>query len=332
MAKDILDEFHESKQIPLKQIRRPDVLIREVKTDHPDFKNLCTNVAAFGVKMAVHVNLAIDEDNNIIPDLYDLIDGGHRFAAAQHCNHQTIKCCIAKVRIPQNFCRVYQLMLNKNRLGQTKSEEAKQFALYLAENPDISLDQLAKDFGLEDVEINRIMNLTNLIPEAAEALHNGTLNVSKAVELGRCNEKKYPGMQLELLKLVGESTDVFQNLCQERRKAYKSGRSEPTGPTPKLRPRQEIIDRMEGMQSTLETEDDDEVAVNSHYQVTRELQEQIKWVLSLDPDSILAREAKSKKKSAKVDREKKLAEENEELNKQLATLQEKYSDVEPVSV
>lgn len=319
-----LEDFHPEKDILMEQIEIGPVRIRDVDENNVDFQNLCISIKEDGVTIPVVCNLITDEDGNIKPHKYSMIDGGNRYAGNQKAGNKKITARVAKRLLTPDECRAYQLNLNKNRIKQTKAQEARALGLYLAGNPDVDIKHLAKQFRMSPIEANRIMNLSKLTPDSQKLLDTGKLKVSCAVELGRCNDKKYPGLQANIIKnYLSSSPDEFMDACQKGRAEFKStGPSGPTGPLPKLRPKNEVEQKWSELQNVIETVDDNAVpiAAMDHF---IELKELLDWVLLLDPESLTKREHKRKEKTGLTQIQK----ERDAALKELADLKKQYEPV-----
>ncbi len=309
MKSKLSQEFHDTQQIPEAQIFSADTNIRDVKTDSPSYKSLCLSVANDGVLKGIHLNPWKDEEGKIVKNKYAIIDGSHRDKANREAGHTTIRAHVAKRHMDKTECRVLQMILNITSTPQSKKESYQQIGLILAQDPNLTLQDLVDTTSIPANELNKIMNLSRLIPAAQEALADGKITVSSANELGRCSPGKYPGLQEVLLKEHSAlPTDSFISKCRELRTATNKGEKLSKGLPTKYRNKAEVDTLYDNVQNKIES-----LEPGHPMNIQLAIMETLSWILQMDPESVQRREAKKTSKKTIVDYKDKLLAAKEEI-------------------
>lgn len=205
--------------LPLSQIvRNPDAL-RQVKKDTEEFQGLVASVRARGVLQAIRVRPAPDGSGK-----YMLVDGDHRFTAAEEAGLETIKVEITNETDEQAYESQY--IANFHRIATKPAEYGAQLQRILARTPTLTADELAAKLGLPPATIKLRLKLADLHADIATLVDAGAITLSNAVALSALSHEDQLNFSDRARSMA---TAEFSSLVNERvkevRKAAREGRA-----------------------------------------------------------------------------------------------------------
>lgn len=315
MARIIVEE------LPIESLRTTDFKIRETMDARKEFNTLLKAIDAHGIIHPLHVRKEQDEKGQTI---YTINDGQQRFACAQKLGFKTVPCRISE-GLTDDECKIQQLILNKARVPQTKTQERDHILHFMSDHEELTRSEVAELFGLDPAELSSILALQRLIPEVEPLVNDGTIKGVKAVQIARLDEEDQRKI-LEEQSYV-KDTQTFINYCAELKKARKTGKK------PKeygFKPRagtvlSDIVDELQNAVDNLDPKDEEYPFMSGRLF-------QAKWVGQIDDESLAERKAKDHKKKTemsietlekrKAEMESKIAEYEARIKKNADTLQE----------
>jgi ParB/RepB/Spo0J family partition protein len=302
--------------LPLSSIVRNPDAIRQVTRDSEDFKSLVASVKSQGVIQAISVRPAPDGSGK-----YVIIDGDHRFTAAEEAGLTEIKVDIDEnCTDEQAYKRQY--VANMQRVDTKPVEYGRHLTRILARDPRLTASALAADLGESTSKIMQRLKLADLHPDIGVLVDAGVINLSNAVALSALPEEEQLNFA-DAAKTMGNSEfkPTVDERVKEINKAKREGRkAEPVKneftPVPHIRTLSDIKGAFANpaVISTIPGVTD----VGS-------AQAAIAWALNMDPDTLATKRAAWEKKEAdKAATKDRIAKERE--TKKLADQEKKIAD------
>jgi len=313
-----------SKRMPIDKLMVDAVNYRAVDLDSQEFKDFAYAIKTQGVHVPPHCRKPKDEEGNLIPGFLSIIDGANRLKAAELAGFTHLTVMVADWPMTDTECWALQMSLNKHRIKPKKSDEVNCIRLLMADDPNIDREALARTFGITVQELSSIGGLKNLIPEAEKMVEAGDIKMSAAYELARCTEKKYPGLQAQLLEYARDlPVDQFAEKAQESKKAFLKGHTTVSKDLmPTYRPLKETIAKWEEVNDKLEALGEDSTQTVPAYEALLELRDSFDYILRMDPESRLQREKKKKTKTTAAEKTTKANKERDDALAELAKYKE----------
>jgi len=284
------------KTIKISDIQENPEALRQVNRGTPAYKGLVDSIKEAGVLKAINVNEvpSRDDPNKIV---YGLIDGAHRFNAAQDAGLKEIPAMVLDV--DQGRALQLQLMANVHKVETKPSEYSDGLLRILSSNPTMTRNDLARELAKSPKWLDDRLSITKLIPEAQALVDENRLNLTNAYALAKLKE---PEEQRNFLdRAQTEEPKVFAPLVQTRvtelNKAKNAGK---TADPEKFHPvaHQRTLKEIEAetlVKSAAEVHKAKGLITNIDDFIAG-----LKWALHLDPDSLV--DAEEKWKSKKLER------------------------------
>lgn len=280
------------KTIKISDIQENPEALRQVNRGTPAYKGLVDSIREVGVLKAINVNEvpSRDDPNKIV---YGLIDGAHRFNAAQDANLKEIPAMVLDV--DQGKALQLQLMANVHKVETKPSEYSDGLLRILSSNPTMTRNDLARELAKSPKWLDDRLSITKLIPEAQALVDENRLNLTNAYALAKLKD---PEEQRNFLdRAQTEEPKIFAPLVQTRvtelNKAKNAGKTADP----------ETFRAVAHQRTLKEIEADiaSKAAAEVHkakglIQNTDDFIAGLKWALHLDPDSIVDMEEKWKGK------------------------------------
>lgn len=284
--------------LKVKDIRDNPAALRQVDLDSGKYKAIVKSAAVSGILNAINVRVVHDELENV--DFFQLVDGLHRLTAAREVMPDgEIPCVILDV----GECEAYaaQIIGNLMRVDTKPAAYTGQLLRILAARPNLTPGDLAAMIGETPEWVVARLSLKDLNPAIAPLVDDGTIKVTNAIALARLDKDE----QLNWAdRASSEAPAVFQPAVSKRlgeiRAAAKAGL--PVGP-PTFAP----VAKVRGL-AVLKSAAAGELDAGLFEGPSREVAiTTVKWVLSLDDESVAAAQQAWTDAQAKKSKEKLLA-------------------------
>lgn len=165
----------DTRYIPITELSVDEVMIRSVNNKRKGWEEFVADIKENGITQPL---LAREVDENIV-----IIDGGHRFAAAQEAGLTEIPVSI--VEATDEEILDLQIANNFQRFETRPGEYAKQLQRILALNPHLTEADLARKVNMSTTYIANRLSLNKLRPEIKELVDEGTIPLTNAYALAK---------------------------------------------------------------------------------------------------------------------------------------------------
>lgn len=294
------------KVVPISMVRENPIALRQVNKKSETYPGLVDNVRAVGILSPPTVREMKDPESG--QKYYSLVDGLHRFNAAQDAGLEEIP--VHVIQADEAEVLEIQLMANVHKVETKSVEYAKQLSRILANNPTMTVSQLAIKLGKSPTWIAGLLGLVKLVDEIVPLVHEGKINLSNAIPLAKlAPEEQIHFVDRAITMTPGDFAPTVNARIKELRDAKRQGREPGPSefkPMPHIRKKAEI-----------------EAEIASPNELITLIREQglrtpaeiaklaLEWVLSLDPVSVATSRAKAEaydaEQKAKADQRKKEA-------------------------
>jgi ParB/RepB/Spo0J family partition protein len=303
------------KEIPLRQIRESKVALRDVDKEDEKYLGLVDSIRDHGVMNAIVVREIGKEDGEMV---YGLIDGLQRFTASGDAGKPTIPAQILEA----------QIIANVHKIETKKFQYAKQLEKILAENPFMTMNELAGRLNKSAQWLSDQLNLSKLPNEVGTLVDEGKIGLSNAYVLSKLPVEEMANfIERAMTQQPGEFAPQVNSRMKEIREARRQGR-EAQGETfngvpylQKMAPIKAELDQPTAIKHLLETQQPKTPIEAAKLTLA--------WVLMIDPITLTERQRKYEEKRSqdKAEKEKrdkeKLARKSVEAQKVAAQLREK---------
>ena len=322
------------------QIYRNDesLTLREVDEDSARFAKLCESI---GQPQVNETGVTVSNHGLINPiavrplpgqdGKYALIDGFHRLTAWRKVfgDSKPIPAYIKNLSEIQVIKA--QVQANALRVETKRAEFATAVLRYMDAFPELSLDEVARDFNQETATIRSWLTLTKLPENLQNEVDNGGLPATVGIVLARFNEPRaspqnskfdpeiksfwdkatkewydhYQKIKAEpqgLNRWKDEATRALKELKKDRKDNKLPSETGPSvnDPTPVLRSKKEIEIELSRVKEDVETSpkefDQETMSDKEKEEFTavyqRGYMSALEWVVSMDPDTFEGRKAK----------------------------------------
>jgi len=297
--------------IPLANIRENEVALRSVNRESEQFKGLVDSIRKEGVLCAISVRPMKDEKG----EYFELIDGLHRFNAAQDAGLKAIPAIVKSVE-KQQVLRM-QVMANLHKVETRPVEFTHQLQRMMADNPTLTVGEIATDLCVSPAWIHSRLGLLKLAEDIQKLVDAGKIIVSNAFALAKLPlEEQTSFVERAMTMTPAEFAPTVNGRAKEIRDARRAGRSPGTegfNPIPRLRKLPELRTEASVLNVLKNVLKENRAkTIEDAARVTLE------WVLCIDPSSIEIQKAKfeqraaaetQKKEHAKLERARKASEE-----------------------
>jgi ParB/RepB/Spo0J family partition protein len=165
-------------KIPIVNISENPSALRKVNKDNPKYALLVASIAERGVVEPI-----------IVKDLgsgkYQLIDGLHRFSAAQDAGLTEIPITIAENANTENDILVIQTIANLHKVETQPCEYSKQLERMLNHDENLTTAVLAKQLGHKEEWIIERLHLTKLPESISKLVNAGEISLRNAIVLSK---------------------------------------------------------------------------------------------------------------------------------------------------
>lgn len=312
-------------------IENPDAL-RSVNRSGEGYLGLVDSIRLVGVQQPIQVR-EVPDRNDPSKTVYGLIDGLHRYTAAQDAGLTEIPVYITS----KDDAEVLeaQIMANVHRIETKPAEYSQALLRLLGQNPTMTINELAKKLAKSPKWLSDRLSITKLHEKIQALVDEGRVNLTNAYALAKLKDVNE---QLNFLdRAMTENPAVFvplitnrvKEINDERRKGREAA-PESFVPIAHLRKLKEIEEELNSGTTAQTLKGSGRVTNSDDFRAG------VEWAVHLDAESIeQARQSwenkkkereENKKKSAIEKNQKKLA----EAQKVLAEIQSGANGEEPV--
>jgi len=194
----------EIKVIPIRLIRFPSTLLRLINRSTLEYRELRDSIKSVGLLNSICVRPV---DNQYRSNIFEIIDGVHRYSICRDLGWQEIPCIILE-NVSDEKISLLQIHANSHKRTTSHAEYATVIKGILLENPDLSLDDLCAKLNKTSAWVRKVMALLQLIDKAKEALTLRQISLMSAYALAKLpkqmQEKVLPWAMVMRSKVVAE--------------------------------------------------------------------------------------------------------------------------------
>jgi len=288
----------EAQDIALSDIDFDEVKIREAQVGTQEYDRLKYSIELEGVQLPILVRPKRDATGQPVPGKFIGIDGCQRWSISKELRKDTIPCRI--MDHSEDDCRRLQMILNRNRVKQTKIQELDHVKTYMMHNPNMTQADVAIAFNMTQAELSNLLGLERLTKEATELLSKGKITPTSAIALSRIPQEHQNN---HLKEAQEKSTNEFINYAKTE---IKKIRAAARGENPDkvlnlvLRKKAWFEDQLAHLTNQMESMDTD----NEDYLFVAGQMEFCKLALQIDEESLRIKEEEKKKEKEKKEKEK----------------------------
>ncbi len=299
--------------VPVSKIRENPVALRQVNRNTEAYLELVESIRREGILNPIVVRPMRDPESG--DEFYGLIDGLHRFTAAQDAGLTEVPAHIKSMEDAQVL--VAQIIGNIHRVETRPVEYSKQLQKILAQDPLLTAASLANQLGKSTTWISDRLGLLKVDEKIAPLVDEGTINLSNAFALAKLPKEELTAFVDRAMTMTPQE---FSATVLERKKAIDKARREGrdadsaefTAPV-HMRKLKEVRDEME--RAAVGPAIVGEAGVTS---AVEGFALGIKWALHQDPTSVAVAKQKDedrkrsiaeKREKAQAEKSKKRAEE-----------------------
>jgi len=286
----------ELKYIPLDEIRVNPIKLRPVDVESASYRELVNTVPTMGILNPILVQkqtatvtddegtpIIDDAGNSITEEFYEVVEGGHRFAAAKACGLETIPCQISD-KMDETTMMTAQVIGNLVRVETKPVEYKNQLLRIMAKNKTWTEADMANALGVSVDFIRKRLSLGKIEnEEILKLIDQGKVCLSNAFNLAKLPVDK----QAEMLdSAMTEDAGVFagevKKLVKEINDAKRQGREvsdEFPGAIPRGRKVKELEAELEAPATVLKD-------VEGLTEPTEIVSAVLRWCLHLDSESV----------------------------------------------
>ena len=167
------------KVVKMSEIMKSEVALRTVDEESEGFLELCESVRSKGVLEPIQIRYLVNGK-------YCLINGIHRYTAAEKCGLTEIPCHILDV--DEAKALEIQIVTNIMHVETPQASYAKHLKRMLAYSPTMTIGELAGKINKSTAWINQRFALLKLPEKIKEMVDSGELKLSNAFSLSKLPE------------------------------------------------------------------------------------------------------------------------------------------------
>lgn len=287
-------------KISLAEIRENPAALRSVDKTNPDYLTLVDSIRLRGVLNPVVVRRLTDPDTG--KQYYALIDGLHRFTAAQDAGLEHIPVNV----ITSTDAQVLedQIIANVQKIETKPVEYTKGLQRLMAQNPFMTVPELSAKLCKSPAWVSQRMSLIKLLDPIGKLVDEGKINLSNAYCLAKLPEED----QLNFLERAismnpKEFAPTVEMRVKEVKEARREGRKAKEAEFQPVAFIQNLVDVKSEMDNPQigpylvnEFKGDVVVPDNPVQTAVNAFNLAVKWFLHLDPKSVEAQRAKDQQR------------------------------------
>lgn len=285
------------KPLQVSLIRENPSALRTVNRQSDEYQELVDSVRQRGIMNPIVVREVKDTNGEMH---YGLVDGLHRFTAAQDAGLTEVPCNV--ISMSDGEVLEAQLITNMHKIDTKPVEYSKQLMRILSANPLMTIAELSKRLSVSPAWLTERLGLVKLDEKIAKLVDEGKVGLSNAYALAKLPVEEQNGfveramtMQpQEFIPTVNARVKEVRDAKRQGRDPNKSGFT----PVPHMRKIGEINDEVERREYA-------KALVNEVKPPTTEeaFVLGLQWVRHMDPLSIEAARAKDEERRRKDESE-----------------------------
>jgi ParB family chromosome partitioning protein len=283
------------KHIKIADIRENPDALRSVNRSSEGYIGLVDSIKEVGVLKPVNVREVTDREDPS-KSVYGLIDGLHRFTAAQDAGLETIPAYVLSMNDGQVL--EAQIMANVHKIETKPAEYSQALLRLLGANPTLTISELSKKLAKSPKWLSDRLSITKLHEKIQALVDEGKVNLTYALA-----KFKDPQEQLNFLdRAMTESPQVFiplvTNRVKEINEAKRKGKDqspEEFKAIPHLRKLKEVEDELTAKRMAEQFRGAGKIQNPADFLMG------VMWASHMDPDSV--EEAKRKWEQKKQERD-----------------------------
>lgn len=266
-------------RIPLGDIIVPEIKLRGIQDKDPSYIDLLSSIDRHGVLEPIVVRPAT------MPGKFLLIDGLQRFSCSVRANKPDIPVRVENNVRGDDHALLLSVVLNLHRVKTKPYEYAQALRRYVRRNPDMDLDDLAKEIGKPKAWVLERLSLTNLTDEVGKLVDEGRVSVKAGMGLAMLA----PADQLAMLPQADmmNAQDFYDTCVRKKRSVVErhvTNRYDEPEYRPMVRTRKEIVEEYKtGRELNRLINNNPNISQAEIWNYALE------WVLSIDPVSLQKR-------------------------------------------
>ena len=169
------------RQVQLSILRPTTNPLRPVNERSIEFEELQDSIAECGILQP----LLVRPSSTI--DRYEVVDGMHRYRAAQNLNFDSVPCIIKEMTDEEVL--KYQIETNAHHIETAPIEYARRLRAILRRNPNLSLSGMGRKLNKSAAWVRNMLDLLKLAPSVAVCVERGEIPLKSAYLLARVSHK-----------------------------------------------------------------------------------------------------------------------------------------------
>lgn len=282
--------------IPIDKIRQNPVALREVDKTSEEYKGLVDSIRRNGILNPPSVREIKGEGDTV---LYGVIDGLHRFTAAQDAGLDSIPAHILSMEEAE--IEEAQILANVHKIETKPVEYSNQLKRMLGRNPTMPMSELATRLSKTTQWLNERLGLTKLVESIGALVDEGKITLANAYALAKLPPEVQPEYVDRAMTLQpAEFVPQVNKHVKELRDAKRQGRD----PNPQFEPTARL--------QKISAIKDESASTAIGKQLCGNLKTPLEgfkaaldWVLHLDSLSVAEEKAKWEKRKAEQDENRK---------------------------
>ncbi len=309
MAGTTLNGATGAPEVELKQIRENPAALREVDKENDDYILLVESVKLRGVLNPIVVRKMVDPETS--DEFYGLVDGLHRYSAAQDAGLKTIPVRI--IDADEMEALEAQIITNAHRVVTKPVEFTRGIQRLMSANPLLTITELAtKKLGMSTTWVSERLGLLKLAEPIQKLVDDGKITLANAYALAKLKDVTEQNNFLERAMTMqpAEFLPTVQTRVKEINDAKRQGRAPKPegwpGPVPFVQKLGDL--KAEFDHPAIGPFLHKELAPNAGPDFDEGFRMGIAWVLHMDPKSAEAQKQKwEQDQEAEKEKKKKLA-------------------------
>jgi ParB/RepB/Spo0J family partition protein len=206
--------------IPLSSIKENQVGLRPVDRESEEYLSLVDSVKEKGIMNPISVRELPGKDEKTGESTYGLIDGLHRFYAANDAGLKEIPVLVKSME--QAEVEEAQIVANIHKIETTPIQYTKQLVRLMERNPMLTEPQLAKKLSMSTTWLSQRFGLMKLDEKLQPLVDDGTIKLNNAYMLAKLPKEEQAhfadsAMTMEPGEFIPTVTARLKELKEARR-------------------------------------------------------------------------------------------------------------------
>lgn len=274
--------------VPIGMVKENPIALRSVNKKSEMYPGLVDSIRMVGILSPPTVREMKDPETG--QKYYSLVDGLHRLNAAQDAGLTEIP--VHVITADDAAILEIQLMANLHKIETKPVEYSDQLSRILANNPTMTVNELATRLGISATWLSARLNLVKLVEAIKPLVEEGKITVANAIHLAKLPPEEQPHFVERAMTMPSsEFTPCATQRVKELRDAKREGRAagpQEFVPVAHVRKLSEIKVELESPTEIIAQVR--EAGLRTPAEI---VQATLSWVIKLDPTSRAAAKAKS---------------------------------------